>query len=87
MVVRSVCDGLPDVDVNYFQAKKLLDGIKDGRDAPLVLINRALSLTGDLDDICGDIYSGWQSSGEGQTQVCQAWEVCADVHTPENKRL
>ena len=87
MVVRFISGFLLVLQVNYYEAKRLLDGVRGGRDAPLALIDMALSLTGDLDDICSDIYSGWQSSGEGQTKVCQAWEVCADVHTPENQGL
>lgn len=84
LLVRNV---IRDLQLNYFQAKRLLDEIKDGRDAPLVLINKALSLTGDMDDICDDIYSGWQSSGKGQTEVCKTWEVCPDIHTTKNQGL
>jgi hypothetical protein len=75
------------VQVNYFQAKRLLDEIKDGRDAPLVLINQALSLTGDMDDVRSDIYGGWQSSGKRQAEVCQTWEVCPDLYATKNQRL
>jgi hypothetical protein len=87
MVVRFGGGFLLGFQVNYFQAKRLLDEIKDGRDAPLVLINQALSLTGDMDDLRSDIYGGWQSSGKRQTEVCQTWEVCADIHTPKNQGL
>jgi hypothetical protein len=35
--------------MNYFQAKQILDGIKDNLSYNLDTINRALELTGDLD--------------------------------------
>jgi hypothetical protein len=35
--------------MNYFQAMILLDQVKDGRNVPLYLINKALELTGDLE--------------------------------------
>ena len=33
--------------MNYFEAHKILDSIKDGRQYPLHTINKALELTGD----------------------------------------
>jgi hypothetical protein len=36
--------------MNYFQAVRLLDRVKDGVPIPLRLINEALILTGDLDE-------------------------------------
>jgi hypothetical protein len=35
--------------MNYFQAMRLLDRVKDGVPVPLYLINKALELTGDLE--------------------------------------
>ena len=87
MVVFPVCDGIRRFELNYFQAKKLLDAVKDGTKLPITVINQALCLTGDLDDICSDIYSGWESSSKGQAKVCKAWEVCSDIHTTENQGL
>jgi hypothetical protein len=37
--------------MNYFQANQILDGIKDNLSYNLDTINRALWLTGDLNDI------------------------------------
>ena len=34
--------------MNYFEALALLDKVKDGKNVPLYLINKALELTGDL---------------------------------------
>ena len=36
--------------MNYFEAMRLLDKVKDGVPFPIHLINQALELTGDLDD-------------------------------------
>jgi hypothetical protein len=36
--------------VNYFEAHKLLNEVKDGIDHPTELISHALYLTGDLED-------------------------------------
>jgi hypothetical protein len=36
--------------MNYFQAMRLLDRVKEGVPTPLRLITEALILTGDLDD-------------------------------------
>ena len=34
--------------MSHFQAHQLLDKVKDGKNVPLYLINKALELTGDL---------------------------------------
>jgi hypothetical protein len=36
--------------MNYFEAMRLLDKVKEGVPFPIHLINQALELTGDLDD-------------------------------------
>lgn len=36
--------------MNYFEAMRLLDKVKEGVSMPLRLINEALILTGDLDE-------------------------------------
>ena len=35
--------------MSHFQANQLLDKVKDGKNVPLYLINKALELTGDLE--------------------------------------
>jgi len=35
--------------MNYFEAMTMLDQVKDGKNVPLYLINKALELTGDLE--------------------------------------
>jgi hypothetical protein len=34
--------------MSHFEAHQLLDKVKDGKNVPLYLINKALELTGDL---------------------------------------
>jgi hypothetical protein len=36
--------------MNYFEAMRLLDKVREGVPFPIHLINKALELTGDLDD-------------------------------------
>jgi len=37
--------------MNYFEAMKLLDRVKEGVPFPIHLINKALELTGDLEEV------------------------------------
>jgi hypothetical protein len=37
--------------VNYFEAMRLLDRVKEGVPFPIHLINQALELTGDLEEV------------------------------------
>ena len=52
--------------MNYFQAQKLLDEVKDGRDHTTASITIALGLVGDIHtELCG-VGIGWgRSSPEG----------------------
>jgi len=51
--------------MNYFQAVKLLDEVRDGRDHTTASITTALELVGDIDpDICGTGLGEWRSSAE-----------------------
>jgi len=52
--------------VNYFQAHKLLDEVKDGHNHTTADITTALGLVGDLDpELCGTGLGGWRSSSKG----------------------
>ena len=55
--------------MNYFQAHKLLDEVKDGRDHTTADIKTALELVGDIDaDLCTDGTGWWRPGSEaGQT--------------------
>jgi len=37
--------------MNYFQAKRILDQVKEGIQHPEFIITQALKLTGDIDDL------------------------------------
>ena len=51
--------------MNYFQAVKLLDEVRDGHNHTHADITTALSLVGDIDpDLCGTGLSEWRSSAE-----------------------
>ncbi len=61
--------------VNYFQAHKLLDEVKDGHNHTTANISTALELTGDIIEfglvgeinsgVCGTGLGGWRSSPKG----------------------
>ena len=52
--------------MNYFQAHKLLDEVKDGHEHTTADITVALGLVGDLDpELCGTGLGGWRSGPEG----------------------
>ena len=51
--------------MNYFQAVKLLDEVRDGRDHTTASITIALRLVGDIDqNLCGTSPGEWRSSAE-----------------------
>ena len=43
-------DGMDSFQMNYHQANNLLDEVREGAKYPLHLINKALELTGDLNE-------------------------------------
>ena len=54
------------IKINYFQAHKLLDEVKDGHEHTTADITVALGLVGDLDpELCGTGLGGWRSSPKG----------------------
>ena len=55
--------------VNYFEAHKLLDQVRDGHNHTYADITTALELVGDIDpDVCTDGVSCWRPGAEtGQT--------------------
>ena len=51
--------------MNYFQAVKLLDEVRDGHNHTYAEITTALELVGDIDpDLCGISLGKWRSSAE-----------------------
>ena len=56
--------------MNYFQAVKLLDEVRDGRDHTTASITIALRLVGDIDaDLCGISPGEWRSSPKGWSET------------------
>lgn len=52
--------------MNYFDAHKLLDEVRDGHNHTYANITTALGLVGDIDpDLCSDGVSWWRSSPKG----------------------
>jgi len=52
--------------MNYFQAVKLLDEVRDGHNHTYADITKALELVGDIDpDVCGTGLGKWRSSPKG----------------------
>jgi len=51
--------------MNYFDAQKILNAVRDGAEYPLATINRALEMTGDLDERHMD--AGVRSEGMDRT--------------------
>ena len=57
--------------MNYFQAVKLLNEVRDGQNHTYADITTALELVGDIDpDVCTDGVSCWRPGAEtGQTRL------------------
>ena len=56
--------------VNYFEAHKLLDQVRDGHNHTYADITKALELVGDIDaDVCETGLGKWRSSPKGWTEV------------------
>ena len=56
--------------VNYFEAHKLLDQVRDGQNHTYADITTALSLVGDIDpDLCGTGLGNWRSSPKGWSET------------------
>lgn len=73
--------------MNIEQAHRWLDKVKEGHRLPQPMIDQALSLTGDLDDIHGELCGGWSACWQGQAKIHQQGAICADVHPQENDGL
>lgn len=68
-------------------AIRILDCVKEGRPMPSSVVNRALQLTGDLDDFDGEFLRLWRASGERQAEICSSRGICSDIYPPENSQL
>ena len=72
--------------VNYFQAVKLLDEVRDGHNHTYSDITKALELVGDIDpDVCTDGTSWWRPGLEtGQTGLPGATIFRIGARIPRN---
>jgi len=65
--------------MNFHDAQKILDAVRDGEEYPLATINRALEMTGDLSGIqLEKLATGMRSTGVADTlQKTQSGIWCA----------
>ena len=76
--------------MNYFQAMRLLDKVKEGVPIPLRLITEALILTGDLDEQIPMVYSRKNISNESDRVIleqAEARELYRNWETSKNRDL
>ena len=52
--------------MTFEDAKRILDSVKEGRPVPASVVNRAMQITGDLDDFDGEFCRLWRACGERQ---------------------
>lgn len=63
--------------MNYYQAHKLLDEVRDGHNHTYADITAALELTGDIDpDVCGNGLGWGRPGAEGREKGLPAATVC-----------
>ena len=76
--------------MNYFQAMRLLDRVKEGVPIPLRLITEALILTGDLDEQIPMVYSRKNISNAGDRVIleqAEARELYRNWESSKNRDL
>jgi (2Fe-2S) ferredoxin len=67
--------------MTFEDAKRILDSVKEGRPVPASVVNRAMQITGDLDDFDGEFCRLWRACGERQTEIRSSRGVREDVYT------
>ena len=76
--------------MNYYQAMRLLDRVKEGVPIPLRLITEALILTGDLDEQIPMVYSRKNISNAGDRVIleqAEARELYQNWESSKNRDL
>ena len=68
-------------------ADRVLDCVREGEAMPSSLVDRALQITGDLNDFHGEFCRMWRACGERQTEICKARGICEDIHAQEDSGL
>ncbi len=73
--------------MTFEDAKRILDSVKEGRPVPDSVVNRAMQITGDLDDFDGEFCRLWRACGERQTEIRKAGGIRKDIHPQEDSGL
>ena len=73
--------------MNRQEAHKVLDCVKAGEAMPSSLVDRALQITGDLNDFHGEFCRLWRACGERQAEIRKAGGICEDIHAQEDSKL
>ena len=73
--------------MNLEYAHRILDGVKESKPTPDKLINKALQITGDLDDFDGEFCRLWRACGERQTEIRSSKGICEDIYPQEDSGL
>ena len=69
------------------EAHKVLDAVREGEAMPTSLVDRALQVTGDLNDFHGEFCRMWRACGERQAEIRQTGRVREDIHPQEDGKL
>ncbi len=69
------------------EAHKVLDAVREGEAMPTSLVDRALQVTGDLNDFHGEFCRLWRACGERQTEIRKAGGIRKDIHPQEDSGL
>ena len=68
-------------------AVKVLDAVREGEAMPTSLVDRALQITGDLNDFHGEFCRMWRACGERQAEIRQTRGIRKDLYTQEDSKL
>ncbi len=73
--------------MTFEDAIRVLDCVKEGRPMPDSVVNRALQITGDLDDFDGEFLRLWRTCGERQAEIRSSRGICQDIYPPKDSQL
>lgn len=73
--------------MTFEDARRILDSVKEGRPVPASVVNRAMQITGDLDDFDGEFCRLWRACGERQTEIRSSEGICEDIYPQEDSGL
>lgn len=69
------------------EADRVLDCVREGEAMPSSLVDRALQITGDLNDFHGEFCRLWRACGERQAEIRSSRGIREDIHTQEDSKL